>query len=336
MALLAAGGLLAGSTVASALTIELRDAAPDRIERQRMAALGALPLPGTPDLSSLEQRLAAAGIDGGAPLFLRIFKAESELEVWARKGGTFTLFATYPICHWSGSLGPKLVDGDKQNPEGFYEINRRRLHRSARWPQALNLGFPNALDRFHKRTGSHILIHGGCSSIGCFAMTNAVVEEIFGLVERAIKKGQDRVHVHVFPFRMTEENLARYAESEWAPFWRNLKDGYDAFERTRLPPKIGVCQNRYVVREMLGDDAPATNGKPGGRRGSDAEENGEAVCAEGGAAIAEIGGQDTKAEPVREAAAVRRARPQPQPSGSSAVAGEVLQSFRSPERYVGR
>lgn len=169
---------------AVALSIELKDVASDRVERQRRAAEGRLPLPGTPDLANFAQRLASKGLEAGEPVFIRIFKAESELELWMRKGSRFVLLDIYPICQWSGTIGPKIREGDKQNPEGFYSVRLRQLHLRGRWPRALNLGFPNPYDRGLARTGSTFLVHGGCSSVGCFAMTNAVMEEIYALSER--------------------------------------------------------------------------------------------------------------------------------------------------------
>ena len=258
---------------AQAVTIELKDVASDRVERQRAAAVGSLPLPGTPDLASFEQRLASKGLKAGNELFIRIFKAESELEIWMRAGGRYVLLDTYPVCHWSGTVGPKIHEGDKQTPEGFYTVTRQQLHLIGRHPRSLNLGFPNAFDKVNQRTGSYILVHGGCSSVGCFAMTNSVVAEIYDLAERAIKSGQERVHVHVFPFRMTDANMATYAKSEWLAFWQNLKEGYDAFEQTRVPPYIGVCEKRYLVHPA-GPEEVAANGPL-------------AVCGESLAAISE-------------------------------------------------
>ncbi|MEO1543700.1 MAG: hypothetical protein AAFR75_06750, partial [Pseudomonadota bacterium] len=124
------------SQPATALEIRLKDAAPDRIERQRLAVAGQLPLPGTPNIGKLDQRLAKKQLKFGSPLLVRIFKSEAELEVWMQRDGRFVHFATYPICHWSGSLGPKLAEGDKQSPEGFYNVTRRQLHRSGRWPRS--------------------------------------------------------------------------------------------------------------------------------------------------------------------------------------------------------
>lgn len=260
LVVLGSGLGMAGQVLpAGALSIELKDVAPDRVERQRAASAGSLPLPGTPDLANFEQRLAAKGLKTGDQVFIRIFKAESELEVWMRSGSQFVLLDTYPICHWSGTVGPKQHEGDKQTPEGFYDVSRRQLHLIGRHPRSLNLGFPNAFDKSMQRTGSYILVHGGCSSVGCFAMTNAVVAEIYHLSERALKGGQERVHVHVFPFRMTDANLDAYKSSEWHPFWANLKEGYDAFEQTRMPPRVGICDKRYLVQAT----APGEVGEPG-------------------------------------------------------------------------
>lgn len=235
---------------AHSVTIELNDVAPERVENQRRNAADPKPLPGTPDLAAFDARLAEAGVKLGDPILIRVFKSEAQLEIWMRKDDRYVLFATYPVCNWSGTIGPKLAEGDKQTPEGFYTVSRPQLHRVGRWPRSLNLGFPNVFDKAQARTGSYILVHGGCSSVGCFAMTNAVIEEVYKLTQAAIIRGQSHVPVQVFPFRMTEENLAKHAKSEWQGFWRNIKEGYDAFEETRVPPNVRVCDNRYEFDRM--------------------------------------------------------------------------------------
>jgi murein L,D-transpeptidase YafK len=215
--------------------------------RRLAYAVSGMPLPGTPDLADFNGRLAAHAVTLGAPVFIRIFKREFELELWIKRDDRFHRFAVYPICRWSGWLGPKLLEGDWQAPEGFYTVDARALNPASRWHRSFNLGYPNAFDRAHQRTGSYLMVHGGCSSIGCFAMTDAVVDELWRLVTAALKQGQPRFHVHIFPFRMTEDNLARYGRAHWAGFWRDLKPGYDAFEASQLPPTVSVCQGRYVV-----------------------------------------------------------------------------------------
>lgn len=244
---------------ANAFRIELKDVAPDRIERQRAEAIGQLPLPGTPNVAQLSERLADKGLTAGSAVFIRVFKAESELEIWMQKGERFEHFATYPICHWSGTLGPKVSEGDKQSPEGVYTVTQRQLHMIGRHPRSLNLGFPNALDRQFQRTGSYILIHGGCGSVGCFAMTNPVIEEIFSLAQAALKNGQEAIHVHAFPFRMTEDNMRAFALHEWYDFWRNLKDVYDNFEQSKRLARVSVCEGRYWV-DSGGDKEVASHG----------------------------------------------------------------------------
>lgn len=218
------------------------------------------PLGGTPTRLSMPdraRRLAEKGLTAGSAVMIRIFKGESELELWLRKEDRFELFSTYRICFWSGALGPKLREGDRQAPEGIYSVGPEQLHLKGRQPRSLDLGFPNALDRANARTGSYILVHGGCRSIGCFAMTDSVMEEIFSLSEQALQRGQQRIQVQAFPFRLTEANLELYAGHPWHAFWLDLKNAYDAFELTRLPPRIGVCERKYMV--AASNAAPAAH-----------------------------------------------------------------------------
>lgn len=236
----------------STMPVDTAGFAAQRTEHKRAAAEGKLPLPGTPDLDHLEERIARKGLPEDSAMLIRIFKAESELEVWMSRGGgaRYMLFGTYPICYWSGTLGPKLKEGDRQAPEGFYSVTLPRANPNGRrWPQALDIGYPNPFDTLHARSGSYILIHGGCASIGCFAMTNGVNKELHRLAVRVLDAGQAYVPVHVFPFRMTEENLARHQMPDLRPFWRNLKEGYDLFAHTRRPPRITVCGTRYHFEE---------------------------------------------------------------------------------------
>ena len=207
-----------------------------------------VPLPGTPDLSRLKERLQEKGLKLGDPVYLRIFKGESQAELWMKQGQRFELFATYPICAWSGQLGPKLQEGDYQSPEGFYTIGKGQLNPNSHYHRAFNLGFPNAYDAANNRTGAALMVHGSCLSAGCYAMTDPVIDEIWALVTAALNAGQERVAVHVFPFRMTGERMAAFAWHPYAEFWRELKPAYDLFEETRIPPQIGVCGKRYAVK----------------------------------------------------------------------------------------
>ena len=228
---------------------------------------------GAPTLSAAEQPLSKEtmsmlgrkGMDAGAPIFIRIFKEESELEVWkARDDGHFYHFKTYPICNWSGTLGPKTAIGDRQAPEGFYRVGSTQMNPNSQYYLAFNIGYPNAYDRALQRTGDALMVHGGCKSVGCYAMTDALVEEIYGLARDALRGGQEAFEVHAFPFRMTEANLARFSGNPNMPFWMTMKQGYDFFEKYRIPPAVAVCERRYIVNvKMSAEDAASI--RPDGR-----------------------------------------------------------------------
>lgn len=224
----------------------------DRAEYQALHTAGKR-LPGTPDLERLDARLQAAGVALGAPIHLRIYKLESELEVWVRRDGRFGRFATYPICMWSGRLGPKLQEGDLQAPEGFYTVDKDALNPNSRMHLSFNLGFPNLYDRIKGRTGSYLMVHGGCASIGCYAVTDDVVDEIWAFVTAALDNGQERIPVHAFPFRMTDRNMSLRSGDKWSGFWADLKTGHDLFEKTKLPPRVSVCGSQYVFEEGSAD-----------------------------------------------------------------------------------
>ncbi len=197
----------------------------------------------------LEEALSLVPAKMGNPVFIRIFKQEAVLEMWIKAEGEYRLLKTYKICAYSGTLGPKRKEGDRQAPEGFYSVSRSSLNPHSKFHLSFNLGYPNAYDRAHKRTGSYLMVHGNCVSVGCYAMTDEKIEEIYKLVEKALKQGQKKVQVHIYPFRMTQENMAAYSHNRWYDFWANLKEGYDYFEAEHLPPHIGVKKKRYVIQE---------------------------------------------------------------------------------------
>src|SRR5690606_35780388 len=171
---------------------------------------------------------------------------ERRLELWLRRAeAPFRLFRSYDVCCYSGTLGPKLREGDLQAPEGFYRVGRKQLNPASRHHLSFNLGFPNAYDRQLGRTGSALMVHGGCSSIGCYAITDAKVDEVYAVVEAALDAGQDAVDVHAFPFRLTDAALAREAGNPWLPYWQNLKTGFELFEATSNPPPVAACKGEY-------------------------------------------------------------------------------------------
>jgi murein L,D-transpeptidase YafK len=202
--------------------------------------------------SATLQHMQNLDIDRAAPILIRIYKEERTLEVWKQnRTGTFALLKAYPICNFSGKLGPKLTEGDRQAPEGFYDITPNKMNPLSREYLAFNIGFPNAFDRSLRRTGSVLMVHGGCKSIGCYAMTDYQMEEVYGLLDEAFKGGQNKIQLEAFPFRMTEQNLARHAGDRNAPFWQMLKAGSDAFLAAGQPPTITVCGRHYVFNPLV-------------------------------------------------------------------------------------
>ena len=181
----------------------------------------------------------------GAPIFIRIFKKSHELELWVKNGEKFHLFKSYFICDLSGKLGPKVKEGDRQAPEGFYSVAPDQLNPWSKHHLSFNLGFPNDYDLAYQRTGSGLMVHGKCNSLGCFAMTNFRIEEIYTIADSALLHGQGSFPVHIFPFRMTENNLKKHS-GRWSPFWKNLKEGYDFFQKFAIPPYISVENCRYT------------------------------------------------------------------------------------------
>lgn len=206
-------------------------------------------------LSSLTKaRLNQMGSDAKQPMLIRIFKRESELEVWkkVKKTGKFEHFRTYKICAWSGELGPKFREGDRQSPEGFYDVTPGLMNPRSNYFLAFNLGFPNRFDRAHGRTGSNIMVHGDCSSRGCYAMTDEKIGEIYALARETFKGGSKSFQVQVFPFRMNAENLAEFSDSKHMSFWRDIKVGYDHFEITKQRPSWSVCGGKYAFNRAGG------------------------------------------------------------------------------------
>lgn len=213
----------------------------DMLENQRLTEVRWRVEPG------LKDELACSGFRLGSPLFIRIFKESRELEIWLQpgKGAEYQLWKTYPIAGMSGKLGPKLKRGDCQAPEGFYEVDARALNPNSSFHLSFNIGYPNAYDQALNRTGNFIMVHGDQVSIGCFAMTDPAIEEIYLIAEAALKKGQKAFAVHIFPFRMTGERMTLATDSPWHDFWGNLQEGYLAFENTRKPPRVRVREDRY-------------------------------------------------------------------------------------------
>lgn len=193
------------------------------------------------------QVLAALDSSPAAPMLVRVFKESSELEVWKPdRGGRYRLFKTYAICKWSGELGPKIKEGDYQSPEGFYDVTPGMMNPKSSYYLSFNTGFPNRYDRAYGRTGTNLMVHGDCKSVGCYAMTDDQMQEIYALARESFNGGNASFKLELYPFRMTEGNLVRYAANPNISFWRNLKQGYDVLQTQGRPAKVDVCEGKYV------------------------------------------------------------------------------------------
>ncbi|MDF2618527.1 MAG: hypothetical protein K0S00_1186 [Xanthobacteraceae bacterium] len=194
----------------------------------------------------LMQQMAAKGMSPADPIMVRIYKKESELEIWKRdRSGRYALLKTYPMCRWSGRLGPKTREGDRQAPEGFYAVTPGLMNPRSQFYLAFNLGYPNQLEEALGYSGSALMVHGACTSAGCYAMTNDGIAEVYAVAREALAAGQPSFQVQALPFRMTPANFAEHRDDPNMPFWRNLKEGTDLFAVTRQPPNVAACSGRY-------------------------------------------------------------------------------------------
>jgi murein L,D-transpeptidase YafK len=182
------------------------------------------------------------------------------LELWARDAGhRFRLISKYPILAISGGPGPKRREGDKQVPEGFYEIDR--FNPKSLFHLSLGLNYPNASDRVlsdSEHPGSDIFIHGSNVSIGCAPLGDEAIEEVYLAALDARDHGQAHIQVHVFPDRMSGPEWEQFAKAEiarrpgLAAFWAQLRPGFEFFERHRTLPTVTIeTDGRYIVENAL-------------------------------------------------------------------------------------
>ena len=212
-----------------------------------------------------------------SPVLIRTYKKEAELEVWKMKSdGQFALLKTYPMCRWSGQLGPKKREGDMQVPEGFYTIAPGQMNPNSHYYLAFNVGYPNAYDRAYDRTGGNVMVHGVCSSAGCFSMTDEQINDIYAIARDAFRGGQREIQLQSYPFHMTAENLAKYRLDPNIDFWKELKNGSDHFEVTKTEPSVVVCAKHYVFGANVSESVSATAPCPALHR----DESVEAAVAE--------------------------------------------------------
>ncbi len=200
--------------------------------------------------------IEAKHMDKNSPILARIFKEEAVMEIWKKnRDGEFALLKAYPICRWSGDLGPKKKEGDRQAPEGFYKITPEQMNPASNYYLAFNTGYPNAYDRAWGYTGSELMVHGDCSSRGCYAMTDEQIQEIYALARDSFFGGQKEFQFEAFPFRMTALNMAKHRNNPNFAFWKMLKEGYDDFEATHQEPTVAVCDKHYVFDAVAPENA---------------------------------------------------------------------------------
>jgi murein L,D-transpeptidase YafK len=214
--------------------------------------------PSTDITPKLAREIRAKGFAEQQPILVRIFKEESELEIWKQKpSGQYALFKSYPICRWSGKLGPKKKSGDRQAPEGFYSVSMGQLNPRSKYYLSFNLGYPNRLESALGYRGEALMVHGACSSAGCYAMSDQGVAEIYAIALKSLQSGQRQFQVQAYPFRMTARNMAEHKGDKNISFWRDLKVGYDSFERTRQEPRVSMCGGKYLFNKAFADGEPS-------------------------------------------------------------------------------
>ncbi|BBU61431.1 hypothetical protein MSC49_13660 [Methylosinus sp. C49] len=198
-----------------------------------------------------------AGVTKESPTLIRSYKKEAEFQIWKqRPDGRYAYLKTFPMCRWSGQLGPKVREGDRQAPEGFYSITPGQMNPNSAYYLSFNVGYPNAYDRAYGHSGGSIMVHGACSSAGCFSMTDRQIAEIYAILRTSFNNGQRSIQMQSYPFKMTAENLAKHRLDPNIGFWKQLKEGSDHFEVAGKEPSVGVCNRRYVF------DATSANGQP--------------------------------------------------------------------------
>jgi murein L,D-transpeptidase YafK len=207
-----------------------------------------------------------------APTLIRAYKKEAELEIWKMKSdGQYALLKTYPMCRWSGQLGPKKREGDMQVPEGFYPIAPGQMNPNSHYYLSFNVGYPNAYDRAYDRTGGNVMVHGVCSSAGCFSMTDEQVADIYAIARESFAGGQREIQLQSYPFHMTAENLAKFRLDPNIAFWKELKNGSDHFEVSKAEPSVLVCGKHYVFDATADGEVSATKPCPALKRDDDVE-----------------------------------------------------------------
>jgi murein L,D-transpeptidase YafK len=191
---------------------------------------------------TLQKFLNFSGFKPGFNLYLAAYKKEGKLEVWLKnkEEQRYKLFRTYDFCAHSGTLGPKVKEGDGQTPEGFYQI--RAFNPKSNYYLSLGINYPNAVDLARsgaQNPGTDIYIHGNCVTIGCIPLTDEKIKEVYVLAVEAKNGGQNEIPVYIFPFKMNKENMLeqKLRFPQHYGFWKTLQPAYTWFEQKRTLPE---------------------------------------------------------------------------------------------------
>jgi len=193
-----------------------------------------------------------------AHLFIRVFKQEDELELWAKSktAQQFTKIKIFKICAKSGTIGPKARAGDGQVPEGLYQINR--FNPASNYHLSLGIDYPNKTDKLRAGffpTGGDIFIHGECVTIGCMPLTNEFIEELYVACVEAKEVLQKTIKVEIYPCRLTTENsqkiFKKYAKNtDWIKVWKVLQKSFDHFENKKYPVNYAFdAKGNYLLKD---------------------------------------------------------------------------------------
>lgn len=205
---------------------------------------------------TLQKFVKAAGFGNNFSMLINAYKAEGKLEIWLKSYSDkqYKLFRTYDFCEHSGTLGPKVIEGDKQIPEGFYYINV--FNPMSTFHLSLGVNYPNSVDLARtgkdRKPGNDIYIHGNCVTVGCIPLTDEKIKEVYVLAVEAKDNGQEKIPVNIYPFKMTDGNMKKYSAlfPTQLAFWKTLQPGYFAFEKNRNLADIKEVGGKYVIKSL--------------------------------------------------------------------------------------
>ncbi|UKT62576.1 L,D-transpeptidase family protein [Pedobacter mucosus] len=202
---------------------------------------------------SLKKSIKAAGYKNDFSMVINAYKTEGKLEIWLKNKSkrSYSLFKIYDFCAHSGTLGPKIIEGDGQTPEGFYYINV--FNPLSSFHLSLGLNYPNSVDSARtgkdKKPGGDIYIHGNCVTVGCIPLTDEMIKEVYILAVESRNSGQDKIPVNIFPFKMTNGNMKKHLVQfpSQKGFWQTLQQGYRSFEKNGNMAKILEVNGNYLI-----------------------------------------------------------------------------------------